>query len=95
MSSPDEWDGYGPSRERLLDALENGGIDNVVVLTGDAHSAWGMDVPRDPFDASYDPASGRGSRVVEFVTPAVSSPPAGGTKEPSTETGCPIVLPGV
>lgn len=77
VSSSDEWDGYAASRERLFDALDRGGIDNVVVLTGDAHSAWGIDVPRDPFEpATYDRASGRGSRLVEFVTPAVSSPPA-------------------
>ncbi|HTV22678.1 MAG TPA: alkaline phosphatase D family protein [Polyangiaceae bacterium] len=77
VSSSDEWDGYAASRERVFDALERGGIDNVVVLTGDAHSAWGIDVPRDPFDpAAYDPVSGRGSQLVELVTPAVSSPPA-------------------
>lgn len=82
VSSSDEWDGYAASRARVFDALERGGIDNVVVLTGDAHSAWGIDVPRDPFDpAAYDPVSGRGSRLVELVTPAVSSPPAGAPAE--------------
>ena len=31
-----------------------------------------------PFDPSnYDPGTGRGSQVVEFVTPAISSPPSG------------------
>jgi alkaline phosphatase D len=82
VSSPDEWDGYAASRERVFDLLEQGGIDNVVMLTGDAHSAWGIDVPRDPFQpGDYDPASGRGSRLVELVTPAVSSPPAGAPAE--------------
>lgn len=82
VSSSDEWDGYAASRERLLDVLEQGGIDNVVMLTGDAHSAWGIDVARDPFDpAGYDPASGRGSRLVELVTPAVSSPASGAPAE--------------
>ena len=76
--SADDWDGYGASRTRLLDALEQGGIENVVVLTGDAHSSWGIDVARDPFDPSrYDPETGRGSLLVELVTPALSSPASG------------------
>jgi alkaline phosphatase D len=82
VSSADEWDGYGASRERMFDVLEREGIDNVVMLTGDAHSAWAIDVPRDPFDPTlYDPASGRGSRLVELVAPPVSSPPAGAPAE--------------
>ena len=83
VRNSDTWDGYGASRTRLLDGLERDGIDNVVVLTGDAHSSWGIDVPRDPFQLSgYDPETGRGSQLVEFVTPAVSSP-ASGTPEQS------------
>jgi alkaline phosphatase D len=79
VSSADEWDGYRASRQRLLDALVSESVDNVVILTGDAHSSWAMDVARDPFDpAVYDPATGRGSELVEFVTPAISSPPVGG-----------------
>jgi alkaline phosphatase D len=37
--SADSWDGYAPSRQRLLDRLALDGIDNVVILTGDAHSS--------------------------------------------------------
>jgi len=82
VQSSDSWDGYGASRTRVLDALERDGIDNVVVLTGDAHSSWGMDVARDPFEPSgYDPETGRGSRLVEFVAPAVSSPAAGTSEQ--------------
>ncbi|MEO8183226.1 MAG: alkaline phosphatase D family protein [Deltaproteobacteria bacterium] len=78
VQNSDSWDGYGASRTRVLDALERDGIDNVVVLTGDAHSSWGIDVARDPFDRDgYDPETGRGSQLVELVTPAVSSPAAG------------------
>ena len=81
--SSDPWDGYGASRVRLLDALERDGIQNVVVLTGDAHASWAFDVPRDPFDSTeYDAETGRGSLLVELVTPAVSSP-APGTPEQS------------
>lgn len=78
VDDPDKWDGYLAARARLLQALDDAGVDNVVVLTGDAHSSWAMDVPSDPFDAAvYDAASGRGSRLVEFVAPPISSPGAG------------------
>lgn len=81
VHSADSWDGYGATRERLFDLLEQRGIDNVVVLTGDAHSSWGIDVPRDPFaPGGYDPETGSGSVLVELVAPAISSPPAGGSE---------------
>ena len=63
------------SRERLFDRLASGGIGDVVVLTGDAHSSWAIDLARDPFaPEAYDPASGRGVLAVELVTPGVTSP---------------------
>ena len=75
IRNPDQWDGYPASRARLLDQLERGGIDDMVVLTGDLHSSWALEISRDPFAAEvYDPATGRGSLAVEFVVPAVSSP---------------------
>jgi alkaline phosphatase D len=87
ISGSDSWDGYGASRKRVLDGIGAAGIDNVIVLTGDAHSAWANDVAVNPFDsAEYDPATGRGSRLVEFVAPAVSSPPAGGSATQILET---------
>ena len=71
----DGWSAYAASRDRILDRIEAGGIENVVLLTGDAHSSWGLDIARDPFDASsYDPATGRGSLAVEIIVPGVSSP---------------------
>jgi alkaline phosphatase D len=71
----DQWDGYAASRAAVLDLLERRAIDNVVILTGDIHSSWALDVTTDPFDpAVYDPASGRGSRAVELIAPAVTSP---------------------
>ncbi len=71
--NPDSWDGYRVSRSRVYDMVERHQIDNLVVLTGDVHSAWAYDLPRQITDA-YDPASGRGSLGVEIVCPAVSSP---------------------
>ncbi len=71
--NPDQWDGYAASRNRLFDLLDRERIDNLIVLTGDVHQSWGMDVPRDPL-AGYDPDTGAGSYAVDFVTTAVSSP---------------------
>jgi alkaline phosphatase D len=73
--SADQWDGYAPARARLLTALADNAIDNVVVLTGDIHSSWAHELALTPFDgATYDPASGSGSVAVEIITPAVTSP---------------------
>lgn len=77
--NPDQWDGYTASRNAIFDQLEAEGIDDMVVLTGDIHTAWGMDVARDPAGGGYDPASGRGSLAVEFVTTSVTSPGPQGT----------------
>jgi alkaline phosphatase D len=69
----DAWDGYRPARDRVIDHLESQGMKNAVILTGDVHSSWAYDVSKDPWGA-YDPATGRGTTAVEFVTPSVTSP---------------------
>jgi len=75
--NPDQWDGYPPARERLFDMF--GPASNVVVLTGDIHSAWANDLTRDPNNpdpaaGGYDAATGQGSLAVEFVTTSITSP---------------------
>jgi len=78
VEQPDQWDGYPFARERLLQAFQ-AGIDNVVILTGDAHSSWAFDIAADPFDAAqYASGTGQGSLAVEFVAPGVTSPGPGG-----------------
>ena len=74
VANPDLWDGYAPARNRIFDVLANDKITDVAVLTGDIHSSWAMDVPRNPW-TGYNPTTGTGSVAVEIVTPAVSSPP--------------------
>jgi alkaline phosphatase D len=86
--NPDQWDGYAAARARVLAKLAGGGIDNVVVLTGDIHSSWGNDLTASPFNpASYDAASGAGSLAVEFVTPAVTSPGIGDAPQAAALAG--------
>jgi alkaline phosphatase D len=71
---PDMWDGYQAARTRIASHLVQNGIDNLVILTGDIHTSWALDVPVDPFTPEgYDPATGRGAYAVELVTPAVTS----------------------
>jgi alkaline phosphatase D len=74
VRNADTWDGYQAARERVLDVIAGDRIDNVVVLTGDVHSSWAMDVPRSPWD-DYRAQTGERSLAVEFSTPAISSPP--------------------
>jgi alkaline phosphatase D len=71
----DAWDGYPAARQRFLDVLKTNPTSNVVVLTGDIHSSWAINLTHDPNDtAAYNRHTGEGALAVEFVTPAVSSP---------------------
>ncbi|MBO1417609.1 alkaline phosphatase [Streptomyces sp. FH025] len=65
--SMDAWDGYPAARERFLSAVEKAGTRNLVLLTGDVHVAYALDVKRN-FD---DPASR--TVGVEFVGTSISS----------------------
>jgi alkaline phosphatase D len=78
--SADTWDAYRPARQRLLDSLATQKAANVIVLTGDVHSAWAYDIAQNPWDG-YDPSSGKGTVAVEIVTPSVTSPSGFGTPE--------------
>ncbi len=74
IQNTDVWEGYPAQRRRVFDFLEREKIDNLAILTGDIHSSWALDVPRDPF-RGYKSATGEGSLAVELVAPAISSPP--------------------
>ena len=70
----DQWDGYPAARKRLFDTLQRSQIDNLVVLTGDIHSSWAIELAPDPFNpTTYDPATGRGALAVEIVCPGLTS----------------------
>ncbi|MFJ9812971.1 alkaline phosphatase D family protein [Streptomyces sp. NPDC101158] len=51
--SMDSWDGYPASRQRILDGAQAAGIENLMVLTGDVHVAYALDIKAD----FRDPAS--------------------------------------
>jgi len=64
----DQWDGYQADRRQLLRFLDDRGIQDTVFLTGDIHSAWACDLPR---DAGRYPASE--SVATELVCSSVTS----------------------
>ncbi|HYE88498.1 MAG TPA: alkaline phosphatase D family protein [Vicinamibacterales bacterium] len=72
-SNTDSWDGYRGARGRVFDMIERAKIRNLAILTGDVHSSWAFDLPRDPF-GGYDKATGKGSLGVEFAGTSVTSP---------------------
>lgn len=75
----DQWDGYRVDRGLIYDMLEQNGIQNAVVLTGDIHTSWAMDITRDPNNPLvYRPGTPltatQGSLAVEFVVTSITSP---------------------
>ncbi len=82
----DQWDGYPAARQRVFDAVESANVKNMVVLTGDIHSSWGINLYRDPGEPATllnNLANTVVSRAgvepplqalgVEFVSPSVTS----------------------
>lgn len=66
----DQWDGYPAERARLYTDIGNSpNITNFVVLTGDIHTSWAMDLPL----SGYVSSTGANSIGVEFVTTSVTS----------------------
>ena len=73
-ANPDQWDGYPAERAAIFDHLAAQDVDNFVVLTGDIHSSWVMDLTRDPENLlQYNPLTGAGSLGVEYVATSVTS----------------------
>jgi alkaline phosphatase D len=63
----DGWDGYAPTRDRLLTAIEQSQLANPVVLGGDIHSFWVADLKTD-YQNEKAPAI-----ATEFVGTSISS----------------------
>ena len=75
----DQWDGYPVARQQIIDHLRDGEITNNVILTGDIHSSWALDITDDPFGDTYN--NGMGTVATELVTPSVTSPPPFGDEQ--------------
>jgi alkaline phosphatase D len=68
----DQWDGYPAARSRLLDAVYQAGLRNVVVLTGDIHAGGAADLRMPNADLEGEIIAH------EFVAPGISSAGFGG-----------------
>lgn len=57
----DIWDGYPAERTQILNFIQENNVDNVVILTGDVHSAFAFDVADDPVNVTFQtlPVVGR------------------------------------
>lgn len=64
----DQWDGYTADRRELIDHLSDQAITNTVFITGDIHSAWACDLPKNVGTYPFSP-----SVAVEFVGTSVTS----------------------
>ncbi|MFC0626433.1 alkaline phosphatase D family protein [Kribbella deserti] len=75
----DPWDGYVAERNQVLAAAQDSGVRNLVVITGDRHQNYALDLKRD----FADPAS----RVVgtEFVGTSITSGGDGADTTPQGE----------
>ncbi len=65
--NPDQWDGYAADQQALLDLFHDEAIENVIVLTGDIHSAGFIDLHVDKNDV-LSPKVGQ-----EIITTSISS----------------------
>ncbi len=65
----DSWDGYPVEQAAIMDFIKTNELDNVVFVTGDTHSSWGLEVTNDPF-GSYQTD---GAVALELGTPSINS----------------------
>ncbi len=69
---PKSWDGFDAARDRLLDFIETNNIDNVMVLSGDAHVSMAADLHQAPTGSGYNGTTGSGSVAVEFLPTSIT-----------------------
>jgi alkaline phosphatase D len=68
----DAWDGYPAEKKTLADFIKSNKINDLIVLTGDTHSSWAIEVATD-VPKTYNPKTSEGAFAVEFGTTSVSS----------------------
>ena len=78
--SMDAWDGYPASRDRVLAGVEQAGLENFVVLTGDVHVHYALDIKKDFNDSSSKTLG------VEFVGTSITSGKDGADKPANWST---------
>jgi alkaline phosphatase D len=70
---PGNWDGFPKDRERLYNFIKENIINNVVVLTGDAHMSFVMNLTATPKNRKlYHRRTGKGAVGVEFLPTSIT-----------------------
>ncbi len=70
----DIWDGYPVERDKIMQFFYDNKINNIIVITGDIHSAFAFDLVAHPKDKKrYNPKTGAGVIGAEFVCTSISS----------------------
>jgi len=71
----DIWQAYPVERNSITQYISDNEIDNIVILTGDFHSAMATNVPTANLEntTNYNAETGEGSVAVEFMTTSVTS----------------------
>lgn len=70
----DQWDGYVAERDRVREFVRAIGLQNLVVLTGDIHSSWAIELYENPFILAGANGVTEQPFGVELVAPSVTSP---------------------
>lgn len=67
------WDGFMAERDTVLRFVEENEIDNLMVISGDVHMSFCMDLSREPRNsAAYNGETGEGALGVEFIPASIS-----------------------
>ena len=67
------WDGFMAERDTVLRFVEENEIDNFIVISGDVHMSFLMDLSREPRNsAAYNGETGEGALGVEFIPASIS-----------------------
>jgi alkaline phosphatase D len=70
--STKSWDGYDLERLKIVEALRDSQINNVIFLSGDMHVSIAAEVAIDPIDSiNYNAETGDGSYAVEFMPTSI------------------------
>jgi alkaline phosphatase D len=69
IGNADQWDGYPAERQRFYNIIEKHNVKNLVVLTGDIHTAWSSNLPK----LNYRTDKKNNTYGVEFVTASITS----------------------
>jgi len=72
---PDSWDGYPAARERFFGALDAAGVNDLLVVTGDAHEFWANHLTRDdttPMGAEFVTSSVTSKTLIAYLGDATA-----------------------